>query len=310
MRLILSQLFVPTDDMKPRPDGTVVMVSLDDMSIGPRAAWPDTQRFYADRAAAFLASVTSDLPDGTKMDYDAWYCPLPRIDPLKWLAEHPDDPDGFLEPLTFDAALAAADAIELWYGSTTVQGLVWLWWTTAELARHGITPPQVRDCDLKASRYGRIDAATFDAMLHDAPDRAYRASPIDAATLERRLALWQAVTQFPTPPAGHLHPSEAEARCFDVLSGRFPDGPEGLNALEKQLLAALTPDFAPMVRPTADAMIAQQDVGDYLDIDHLHDLLLGLAQRTPPLVEVSGAGPMHKCAVRLTGAGVQVQSTP
>ncbi|MEL7093267.1 MAG: hypothetical protein AAFN94_16170 [Pseudomonadota bacterium] len=44
------------------------MVSLDDMTIGPRAAWPNAQRFYADCAAAFRASVDFDLPDGTKMD--------------------------------------------------------------------------------------------------------------------------------------------------------------------------------------------------------------------------------------------------
>lgn len=308
MRLILCHRHMSIRQPPPRlPEGTVVFTFFEDFSVGPIADWTERPAFDRQRAAFWRDVRALDLPDGSTAEYFVWYQALPRIDLVKAIESGLSFDD--LPPIyDRDGLLDRAEIIEIWHDQS-VAGLLFRWFTLADLQQAGVSRDRVRACVLPDEFRAPLADGTIAKMLLDQPDRPVPKRPVSPDDLDMALACWDARVRLPTPTAMLPGADALVARVFEILAARHPNPVTGLGNIETRLLASASQDWRKMARVVGEAMASGIDAGDPVGDGVLQHILHQMAQHSPPLVRIDGEGALRNCRVQLTEAGAAHRET-
>lgn len=269
------------------PDGTYGFHCFEDFSVGPLEDGNNPAAFERSRADFWHSLPGHVTPEGDRMPYTLWHQVLPWFD----LSQMASTPAGQW-PETFEFADLAPQAgrIEVWSGGS-VRDRIWSWFLAATLPDLGLFPDAIRWWNIPAHKRFDADTTFWQSMTDGRADGATVLSPDE---WERRAALWAAASKGELPQ-GLI---EEDARVFDIILGRKPDPATGLTNLEARLLDATPVAWTKAARVVGETMSAGIEMGDEVGDIVLFSVLLTMARRDPPLIEVDGDGAMRTCQVR------------
>lgn len=305
MRLILHHGILDLPKRPRLPDETFAFLCFEDFSVGPLGDWSNLSEFKKVREAFWHKSSSSvfDLPDGSKAPYFDWMQTLPRYDLVEMVKSGVDIEDIPL-PLEFEDVAPLATTIEIWRDQS-VSGEVFQWYLSAILPLLGTDLYKVTVCLFPNPISNKQPDKFWSDMLTDMPDRSIPAAPQSPSDWQQMLLCWESISNLPHPTPSTLIEKldEHALHALNVLKERHPDALTGLTNIQTRILRTTPVDWRKMTRSLSDAMIAGQDVSDPLSANTLEAVLNEMTQMPRPLIEKRGAGPMHKCDVRLTSYG-------
>lgn len=305
MRLILCHRSLDLPKRAQLPDGTFAFLCFEDFSVGPLGDWRNPSEFKKSREAFARKSPHSVLPDGSLMHYFVWLQTRPKYD-LVEMHKQGVEIDDIPLPLEFENVAPVATEIEIWRDQS-VNGVVFQWYLSWVLPAMGVDLENVSVCVLPHPLTDKLTEEFWIEMLYDMPERKIPAVAPSLADWQNMLRCWEGVANLPEPINSSLiEKSDKHAlQAFAIMKGRQADVVTGLTNLQTRILRATSVDWTKMARTIAEAMIAGQDVDDYLWGETIEVELNEMTKMPSPLIEKSGIGPMHKCEIRLTPHGVR-----